>query len=103
MISVANGSRYGGGFLVAPQSNITDGQLDIVTIQRIHRIKRFFYLPQVQKGKHLHLSFVEAALTKKITICSPQIIAGHIDGELLEDRIFNIRILPAQFRFLYSR
>jgi YegS/Rv2252/BmrU family lipid kinase len=100
MISIANGSRYGGGFMVAPQAKITDGLLDVVTIYCIRPLSRFFYLPKVQKGTHLHLPFVQAAHTKKITICSSQTMTGHIDGELAEATIFNVEILPGKYLFL---
>jgi diacylglycerol kinase (ATP) len=99
MISIANASRYGGGFLVAPQANITDGYLDIVIIKCIHRLTRIFHLPKVEKGKHLHLSFVESGLVQKICIRSKNTVAAHIDGELLETTNFSIEILPAQFLF----
>lgn len=101
MISIANASRYGGGFLVAPQANITDGKLDMVIIKCIHRLTRVFHLPKVEKGKHLHLSFVESGLVRKICIRSKQSIAAHIDGELLEATNFCVEVLPGSFLFRF--
>ena len=53
MVTVANGSRYGGGFMVSPGSVINDGLLDLITISKINPLKRIFYLPAMMKGKHL--------------------------------------------------
>lgn len=101
LLSIANGSRYGGGFMVAPQAEVNDGLLDLVLIYRIHRLKRIFYLPKVEKGKHLHLSFIESTKVKKITIESSAKVAAHLDGEFLYSNIFEIEILPGKFLFRY--
>jgi diacylglycerol kinase (ATP) len=101
MINIANGSRYGGGFMVAPQAIIDDGQLDIIIVKPVAPLKRFFHLPRIEKGKHLSLAFVEVSKADKINVQSQQTIAAHFDGELLEANNFNVEILPGRFRFIY--
>jgi diacylglycerol kinase (ATP) len=101
LLSIANGSRYGGGFMVAPQAKINDGWLDLVEIRCIHRLKRIFYLPKVKKGKHLDLSFVSSNKIKKITIQSSQKVAAHLDGEFMLSDYFDIEILPGKFFFRF--
>jgi YegS/Rv2252/BmrU family lipid kinase len=99
MISVANGSRYGGGFMVAPQAVVDDGWLDLVIIKKIHPLKRCFYLPRVEKGKHIALPFVKVDKVKQITIRASQPVAAHVDGELVEENEFAIELLPGRFLF----
>jgi diacylglycerol kinase (ATP) len=99
MISVANGSRYGGGFMVAPQAIVDDGWLDLVIIRKIHPLKRFFYLPRVEKGKHITLPFVKVDKVKQVVIRASESVAAHIDGELIEDTVFTIELLPGRFLF----
>lgn len=99
MISVANGSRYGGGFMVAPQAVVDDGWLDLVIIRKIHPLKRFFYLPRVEKGKHIALRFVKVDKVKQIVIRARHSLSAHIDGELVEDEVFFIALLPGRFLF----
>ncbi|MDF2189368.1 diacylglycerol kinase family protein [Paraflavitalea sp. CAU 1676] len=99
MISIANGSRYGGGFLVAPQATVNDGLLDLVMIRKIHPLKRCFYLPRVEKGKHMNLPFVKAERVKEVTIKAASPVPGHIDGELLEEKEYRITVLPGRFLF----
>lgn len=99
MISVANGSRYGGGFMVAPQAVVNDGWLDLVIIRKIHPLKRCFYLPWVEKGKHINLSFVQAEQIKQVTISGEELISAHLDGELIEAKNFMIKLLPGKFLF----
>ena len=99
MISIANGSRYGGGFMVAPDAIIDDGLFDIILIRAIHRLKRLFYLPLMEKGRHTNLPFVEVMRAEEIKISSRQQISAHLDGELMEAKEFLIKLLPGQFFF----
>ncbi len=99
MISIANGSRYGGGFLVAPHAIVDDGLLDAVTVNKLGLLARLKYLPAIERGKHLHLSFMHATKCKTIRIDCDTIIAAHLDGELMEAASFDIRILPGLFHF----
>jgi len=101
MISVANGSRYGGGFLVAPNAEVDDGEFDTVVISSILPWKRFFYLPKVQTGKHVELPFVKFSRNKEIIISSDQNLFAHVDGELIENKKFVIKILPRAMHFRY--
>lgn len=101
MISIANGSRYGGGFLVAPDAEINDGEFDIVIIKCISSWKRFFYLPKVQKGKHMNSSFAEVFRGKKVLVCSDTPLFAHLDGELMEAGRFEIEILSQALLFIY--
>jgi diacylglycerol kinase (ATP) len=100
MITAANGSRYGGGFLVAPQAIIDDGKLDIVIIKKIPPLLRFFHLPKVKKGKHLVLSFVETYRSAKLSVRAANPLTAHIDGETMQANHFEIEVLPQKFLFL---
>lgn len=99
MISVANGSRYGGGFLVAPQALVHDGWLDLVAIRKIHPLKRFFYLPRVEKGKHVTLPIVSMNRVRQVTIKAARPVPAHLDGEPFEADEFTIELLPGRFLF----
>ncbi len=101
MISIANGTRYGGGFFVAPLAKADDGLLDTILVKPLSLFKRLLYLPVIEKGKHLDLPFIDYYNTQKITIKSDQPIQSHLDGEYLESNEFNIEILPAHFNFIF--
>jgi diacylglycerol kinase (ATP) len=101
MISIANARRYGGGFMVAPLAEITDGVLDMNIVGQISPLKRMRYLPVIEKGEHLSLPFVKAINIKKVLITSPSKVHAHVDGEYFSSDKFEIEILPARFSFLY--
>jgi diacylglycerol kinase (ATP) len=99
MISIANGSRYGGGFLVAPNADMSDGLFDVVLIKMIHPLKRLPHLPSVQKGKHLELLFVKSHQSDSVRISSDKQIAAHCDGELIYATDFKIKMQSNKYLF----
>jgi diacylglycerol kinase (ATP) len=101
MVSVANGTRYGGGFFVAPLAKPGDGLLDTVLVKPLSLFKRLRYLPVIEKGKHLDLAFIDYYNTRKITVTSSRPIQFHLDGEYLESKELIMEVLPAHFNFIY--
>lgn len=100
MVSVANAMRYGGGFKVAPRALLNDGLLDVNIIGRISPLQRMKYLPVIEKGEHLDISFVKYRQVRGITITSPVSIHAHMDGEYFLEKKFSISLLPERFSFL---
>jgi diacylglycerol kinase (ATP) len=101
MITVANGSRFGGNFIVAPQSSLTDNQLDLVIIKAVNVLRRYFYLPRMKKGRHLSLPFVKTSKIQSVSVSAEKPIAAHLDGELMVSQEFDIKILPGHFFIRY--
>jgi diacylglycerol kinase (ATP) len=97
MISVANGSRYGGGFVVAPNAIINDGLLDLVVVKALPVLQRLLYLPLMRKGRHISKSFVKYETIEKVIITSKQIVPAHVDGELLQSNRFEINVLKGMY------
>jgi diacylglycerol kinase family enzyme len=100
MISVANGSRYGGSFQVAPKASVKDALLDVMVVGRIAAASRIRYLPVIEKGEHIHLSFIQYRHSTHITIQSEKPLPAHIDGEFICTSFFQIECLPKRFSFL---
>jgi diacylglycerol kinase (ATP) len=100
MISVTNGKRFGGGFMVTPIAVVDDGLLDVNIVSRITALKRLRYMPVIEKGEHLALPFVQYRQVKQITITSPVMLPAHLDGEYMENTSFEITILPGRFSVL---
>jgi len=101
MVSVANGTRYGGGFFVAPLAKPDDGLLNSILVKPLSIFKRLKYLPVIEKGKHLNLPFIDHYNTKQITIKSREPIQLHLDGEYMESNELVIEVLPAHYNFIF--
>jgi diacylglycerol kinase (ATP) len=99
MVTIANGSRYGGGFLVAPDAQVDDGRFDIVVIPKISLMQRLLLLPGADKGKHLRIA--TTTRSGSVIVNADKIIAAHLDGEAIESDNFEIDILPGKFLFRY--
>jgi YegS/Rv2252/BmrU family lipid kinase len=101
LISVMNGHRAGGGFHVAPDAAIDDGFLDVVIVRKLHPFLRLRWLPVIEKGNHLHLSFIKWYKTNKLVITSNEAIQAHLDGEYFEARRLDIEILEKKYFFRF--
>ena len=101
MIDVSNGSRSGGGFHIAPEARADDGLFDVILVNALHPLKRLRWLPVIEKGKHLHLSFISYFKTKKITVESEHTMQAHLDGEYYMADKLELEILPAKFLLRY--
>jgi diacylglycerol kinase (ATP) len=101
LVDINNGRRAGGGFQIAPQSKADDGLFDIVMVDSLNILQRLRYLPVIEKGKHLHLSFIHHSRTGSIAINSAELLQYHLDGEYDEARKLEIEIIPGAvfFRF----
>jgi len=96
MVSVANGPREGGGFIVAPNAEPDDGQLDLCIAREVSRLTMLRLLPRFLRGTHTDLDPVTMARAKTVTISSPDGLVAHVDGEVLCTNAPEIRceILP---------
>jgi diacylglycerol kinase (ATP) len=53
LVTVANGSSYGGGMKVCPDASITDGLFDVMVLGRVSRIELLQVFPKVYRGGHV--------------------------------------------------
>jgi YegS/Rv2252/BmrU family lipid kinase len=100
LISVANGKRFGGGFVVAPLASLTDGLLDLNVIGKVAAYKRIMFLSSIEKGQHLRHPFVQYEQAGSVRITSPTPVHAHVDGEYIFANTFEIECLPNKFLFL---
>ena len=101
LVDISNGQRAGGGFHIAPGAKADDGLFDIVIVDALSPVQRLLYLPVIEKGKHIGLSFIHHFHTKKIIIESNETIQFHLDGEYEEAQKLEIEILPGVLNFRY--
>jgi YegS/Rv2252/BmrU family lipid kinase len=96
-----NSSRAGGGFFIAPEAKIDDGQLNMVLCDALPVWKRLIYLPIIKKGKHMHLPFVKHHLGKEFEIDCEMEMPIQVDGELLYGKKILVKLHQQSFLFRY--
>ncbi|MBA2561782.1 MAG: hypothetical protein H0V14_02510 [Chitinophagaceae bacterium] len=99
---ICNSSRMGGGFMISPESLIDDGILNVILCKPLTLFKRLRYLPVIEKGRHLHLPFINSLLNvSNIKVSATKKVYAQIGGDLYCDDVFNIAVLPKKYLFRY--
>lgn len=99
LLTVNNGSTYGGGFKIAPAAELNDNLLDICLIKEINRAKFIFNFPRVYSGKHLEIDEVEYWKDRKIDINLSRKLPVQVDGDILEGEksYLQVEVIPSAF------
>ena len=82
LAAFGNTKSYGGGMLICPAADHSDGLLDVTMVQSASRTKLIRLFPTVFKGTHVELDEVRTARATVITVDSPGINA-YADGEFV--------------------
>ena len=97
ILSICNGSYYGGGFKIAPKSRLTDGLLDIYYAEKMPKIKMIPLILKLKDGKHEGRRRIHKFRTNHVELELEDEIAFIVDGEKLIDKNFIIVVLPIAF------
>ena len=103
LLTIANGTTFGGGFMITPHAKMNDGLLEICIIGKIAPWKRFLHLPKMAKGRHDRLRAVRFLKGKEIQIEPSKDVVAHIDGEFFGNPPFTIKILKNHLLFRVPR
>ena len=104
LAAVMNGSRYGGGFLIAPGADPQDGLLDLTLGGQLSRAALLPLMARVLLGSHLGHPQVRHARARKATLSWQTPIQTHLDGELAgRQQKLSVRVLPGALSFLSGR
>ena len=79
LIAVSNGCSYGGGMLVCPAANITDGLFDVMVLHPVSTIEFIKVFPRVFAGTHTTHPAVKIVRSRSVKIEAKAI--AYADGE----------------------
>jgi diacylglycerol kinase (ATP) len=79
LIAVSNGCSYGGGMMVCPDADITDGLFDVMVLHPISKLEFAKVFPKVFKGSHVTHPAVEIVRSRKVSISAKAV--AYADGE----------------------
>lgn len=103
MVSIMNGRRMGGGFMMAPGSSNADGLLDLCIARQVSRGRIFILIPHFLKGTQATQQPITTARARRVEVTA---LAGslpaHADGETLciAGERLTIALFPAQLDLL---
>ncbi|MDP6460944.1 MAG: diacylglycerol kinase family lipid kinase [Gemmatimonadota bacterium] len=82
LVSIGNGHRVGGGFLLTPDADPADGLLDVCLVRAMGRSGVLRMLPRALTGKHMGANGVRMLRARQVEITSPDGFPLHADGEI---------------------
>jgi len=94
-IVVSNGCYFGGGMRVAPQADLGDGLLDVMTVDDIGKFELLKAFPTIYKGTHITHPKVRMEKATHIAIESSERVLVHADGELLGEAPASFWLMPS--------
>ncbi|HVQ84411.1 MAG TPA: diacylglycerol kinase, partial [Mycobacterium sp.] len=99
LAAFGNTRSYGGGLLICPTADPTDGLLDITMAHSASRTKLIRLFPTVMKGTHVDLDEVSTARAKSIHVECPGINV-YADGDFACALPAEISAVPAALQIL---
>ncbi len=91
LLTLCNGPREGGGFLIAPDARIDDGVLHFAMIRKVSRLMMFRLVPEVMKGTHGRFKPVTLGSCTKMSVSTDRPMYIHADGEIYTSFGSNLR------------
>lgn len=103
MVSVMNGRRMGGGFMMAPGANINDGLLNLCIVSEVPQMAMFGLIGKFMQGTHEAESAVQTRQAAKVTITALKgTLPVHADGVTVceEGEQITIELLPRSLEII---
>jgi YegS/Rv2252/BmrU family lipid kinase len=96
MVTLCNGPREGGGFMLAPESKNDDGKLEYVIVNKISRSMMFRLVPEFMNGTHMRFKQVRMGAFKRLTLTSDLPLYIHADGEIFTSFGSNLKKITVE-------
>jgi YegS/Rv2252/BmrU family lipid kinase len=93
MATICNGKWEGGNFLVAPNADLRDGKLELLSIKKVPLIFLLCYLLRFRWGPAEWMKGIETFRSEKIEISTSVPVAVHSDGEHLGTDIRYLKLI----------
>jgi diacylglycerol kinase (ATP) len=106
MTTLCNGGREGGGFMLSPDSNMTDGIMEYVIVRKVSRPMMFRLVPEFMSGTHRRFTRqIRMGECKKFVMSADRPLYIHADGEIFTSFGSNLRkvtfeILPGALKIV---
>jgi YegS/Rv2252/BmrU family lipid kinase len=82
LLTMCNGPREGGGFMMAPEAKIDDGILHYAMIKKVSRPMMFRLIPEVMNGTHGRFQQVTMGSCRRMSVSADRPMYIHCDGEI---------------------
>ena len=99
-VAAANSRTYGGGMQLAPAADLDDGQLDVVIISHLPRLRFLMLMPTVFTGAHVNQPIVDVTRARTVQIVASRAFTLYADGDPIAELPATITVLPGAMRVI---
>lgn len=102
IVCICNGRHYGGGFMPVADAVPNDGVLDMLVIPKVSLFTFVRLVGKYAQGKYRdYPELIYEYHGQEITYSSPQEIITVVDGEVMRDTRFTVRLSGKKVNFFY--
>ncbi|MFJ6138732.1 diacylglycerol kinase [Kitasatospora sp. NPDC092286] len=102
LAAIGNTRSYGGGMIICPAADHTDGLLDLTLVAAMPRLRIARFFPSIFKGTHVHHPEVTTHRTASVRVESPGITA-YADGEFIAPLPIDVTVTRGALHVLTPR
>ena len=106
MVSIMNGRRMGGGFMMGPQAQPDDGLFDLCIAGQVSHSRILALVPHFMKGTQATQPSIKTARAQRVVVTAMEgVLPAHADGETLctEGHELVMELLPRQVEVISER
>lgn len=104
LVSIMNGQRLGGGFIMAPDAEPDDGLFDLCIADEATRLRIFTLIPHFLRGTQATQKEIKTGRAARISITALEdSLPAQTDGEIIciDGKHLEIELLPQQIEIIY--
>jgi YegS/Rv2252/BmrU family lipid kinase len=98
MAAAGVGTHFGGGMNVLPESDMSDGLLDVCIAHDVKRLGVLKLLPKFIKGKHVGLKCITYRKATEVSVVCDPVSRIEVDGERMDGTPVTFRVLPGALK-----
>ena len=103
-VCVCNGRFYGGGFNPVPEADPTDGELDVLLVEKVSLLQVPGVIGKYKNGRYKELADVARYIkTDRVKIVCDNPTPINMDGELRTAQIVEMSVAKEKIRFFYPK
>lgn len=105
LISIMNGRRLGGGFIMAPDSVPDDGLLDLCIAEQMSSFEVIKMIPHFTRGDQATQPTIKTGRAVKISVIAQDgTLPAQTDGEIIcvDGSRLDVEIMPRQLEIIYN-
>ena len=102
ILCICNGRYYGGGFMPVGEAMPDDGVLDMLLVPKVSRFTFFRLVGKYARGLYRNYPrLIRDYHGQSVTFSAPRPITVVVDGEVMRDTAFTVRLSDKAVRFFY--